>query len=42
MGIYPNSFLEPIHASVANLIDKNFPVVAEEQAKAVVASPAAH
>jgi len=24
MGIYPNSFLNPIHASVANLIDTNF------------------
>jgi NADH-quinone oxidoreductase subunit M len=42
MGVYPNSFLEPIHTSVANLIDKNFPIVAEEQAKAVVASPASH
>ena len=27
MGIYPNSFLEPIHESVANLIEKNFPAV---------------
>ncbi|WP_308909643.1 NADH-quinone oxidoreductase subunit M [Pseudokordiimonas caeni] len=25
MGVYPNSFLDPIHVSVANLIDTKFP-----------------
>ena len=30
MGIYPNSFLDPIHASVENLIETKFPVVAAE------------
>ncbi len=36
MGIYPNSFLEPVHASVEKLITTHFPHVEERQtAKAV-------
>lgn len=32
MGIYPNSFLEPMHASVANLINSNFSSTIEHAA----------
>jgi len=42
MGIYPNSFLEPIHASVENLIEKNFPAVEQKAVATEAAASAAH
>jgi NADH-quinone oxidoreductase subunit M len=42
MGIYPNSFLEPIHASVENLIEKNFPAVEQQAVATEAAASAAH
>ena len=37
MGIYPNSFMDPIHTSVSNLIEKHYPEQAAQQRSAVQA-----
>lgn len=38
MGIYPNSFLDPIHASVENLLNERFPVAVEHSAGEPIAA----
>lgn len=39
MGIYPNSFMDPIHTSVENLVQTHFPEQAAQQQAAVKAMP---